>query len=391
MQYGRRMTILPKMMDACCQGKLNQLVGYRIWLGAILALSFCSLSHAQERPSSRTDRPSSRELETGIALAQKGDLAGAERSFERAAVLHPGDAQALTALGQVQEQQGKLSESIETFHRVIGLDPLSADAHVNLGIALGDHSELAAALQESVTAIHLAPNSADANFLRGRLLNDLGKPEDARNEYRKVLEIAPRFAEALYYWAALEGDAGNKVDQGNLLRRYLNLRPENATAWFQLGQILQEEHRDSEAIAACRRAIALRPNYSAAIYFLGRALKNTDPLESKRLVERVEELEHSGQTIDRINMLGNQANLKMNDANYRGAIEDLKNAIVLCGRCELLGALEKNIGLAYCHAGQLGAGERELKIAETLIPEDPSVKEALQTVKQQRSQIPDRH
>ena len=61
-------------------------------------------------------------------------------------------------------------------------------------------------------------------------------------------------------------------------------------------------------------------------------------------------------------MLGNQANAKMFEANYKGAIDDLKNAIVLCGRCKLLGALEKNLGLAYCHAGQLDAGERELKL-----------------------------
>jgi tetratricopeptide (TPR) repeat protein len=360
-----------------------------IWLGIIVALCFCSLSHAQEKPSSRTDRPSNRELETGIALAQKGDLAGAEESFERAVMLHPRDAQALTALGQVQEQQGKSSDSIATFHKVIGLDPGSADAHVNLGIALGDHSELAAALEESATAVHLAPNSAEGHFLRGRLLNDIGKSGEAVDEFRKVLEITPRFAEALYYWAALEGDAGNEVDQANLLRRYLNLRPENATAWFQLGQILQEERRDSEAIAAWKRATALNPNYSAALYSLGRALKGTDPAESKRLVERCKELESDRQTIDQVNMLGNQANLKMYDANYKGAIEDLKNAIVLCGRCELVGALEKNLGLAYCHAGRLNAGERELKIAESTMPEDPSVKAALETVRRQRAQALD--
>jgi tetratricopeptide (TPR) repeat protein len=187
----------------------------------------------------------------------------------------------------------------------------------------------------------------------------------------------------------LEADVGNKVDQGNLLRRYLNLRPENATAWFQLGQILQEEHRDSEAIAAWKHATALNPNYSPALYSLGRALKTTDPAESKRLVERCKELESDRQTIDRVNMLGNQANLKMYDANYKGAIDDLKNAIVLCGSCELLGALEENLGLAYCHAGQLNAGERELKIAESLMPEDPSVKVALQTVRRQRAQALD--
>ncbi len=371
------------------QPKIAHARNFGIWLGLILALSPWPRSHAQDRQSSSADGLSTRGLETGIALAQKGDLRGAEGAFERAVRLHPNDARALTALGQVQEQLGKSSESIETFRKVVGLDPNSADAHVNLGIALGDHSELVAALDESVKAIHLAPNSADAHFLRGRFLSDLGRPEAARDEFRKVLEIAPRFAEALYYWAALEGDEGDKIEQGNLLRRYLKLRPDQATAWFQLGQILQEEHRDSEAITAWRRSIALNPNYSAALYSLGRVLRSTDPVESKQFVERFEVQERDRQTIDRVNMLGNQANLKMTDSNFRGAIDDLKNAIVLCGRCDRLGALEKNIGLAYCHAGQLGAGERELKVAEALMPGDPSVKTALQIVRQQRAQALD--
>jgi hypothetical protein len=76
----------------------------------------------------------------------------------------------------------------------------------------------------------------------------------------------------------------------------------------------------------------------------------------------------------------------MFEADYKRAIDDLKNAIVLCGSCKLLGALEKNLGLAYCHAGQLDAGERELKIAESLIPDDLDVKTALQIVAKQRVQ-----
>jgi hypothetical protein len=51
-----------------------------------------------------------------------------------------------------------------------------------------------------------------------------------------------------------------------------------------------------------------------------------------------------------------------------------------------IAALGRNLGLAYCHAGQLDAGERELGIAEALIPGDPSIKTALQIVKQQREQ-----
>ena len=122
---------------------------YCLLAGLILALFSGSLSRSQETRQQKDDPSSSPELQRGIALAQKGDFKKAEEAFEQAVTLHPSDARALTALGQVQEQLGKLPESIETFRKVIELDPRSADAHENLGIALGDRSDLAAALKES--------------------------------------------------------------------------------------------------------------------------------------------------------------------------------------------------------------------------------------------------
>jgi tetratricopeptide (TPR) repeat protein len=359
---------------------------YCLLASLMLALSSGSLLRSQETRRQRDDLSSGPELQRGIALAQKGDFKQAEEAFAQAVALDPTDARAFTALGQVQEQLGKLPESIETFRKVIELDPRSADAHENLGIALGDRSNLAEALNESSIATQLAPRSASAHFLRGRLLSDLGKHEEAREEFRQTLDIAPEYAEALYYWAALEGDEGNVEMRGNLLKRYVRLRPDQATAFDQLGHVLAEEHRESEAAAAWRRAIALNPQDSEAIYFLARVLRQTNPDESEQLMERAQELGNDQRTIARIKMLGSQANAKIYEANYKEAIDDLTNAIVLCGRCQLLGALKKNLGLAYCHAGQLDAGERELKLSESLIPDDPDVKTALQIAEQQRRQ-----
>ena len=353
-------------------------------LGLIFASHSANILRCQQSQRYKVDPSTDPILDKGVALARKGNFKAAEEVFEQAVTLHPQDARALTALGQVQDQLGSLPESIETFRKVIALDPLSADAHVNLGIALGDHADLAGALAESMNATRLAPDSAGAHFLCGRLLGDLGRRDEARGEFRKALEIAPRYAEALNYWAALEGDAGNVTAQENLLKRYVKLRPDQATAWVQLGQILKNENREPEAIAALRRALSINPQYIEAMYSLARALKVTDPVQSNQLIQRIQELERDQRTIDRIKVLGNQANAKMNQADYKGAIEDLKNALVLCGRCELLGDLEKNLGLAYCRAGQLDAGERELKTAEELKPDDSSVKEALTVLKQQR-------
>ena len=354
--------------------------------GLILAFFCGPLSHPQEARQQKADLSSDPELQKGIALARKGDFKSAEEAFEKTVTLHPLDARVLTALGQVQEQLGRLPESVETFRKVVELDPLSAEAHENLGIALGDQADLSAALKESSIAVRLAPRSASVHFLRGRLLLDLGKHEEARDDFREALKIAPKYAEALYCWATLEGDEGDRVMQEKLLKRYLGLRPDQAAAFDQLGHALEEEHQESKAVVAWRRAIALNPEYSEAIYSLARALRLTDPVESKQLMQRAQELGSNQRTADRVTMLGNQANAKMFEANYKGAIDDLKNAIVLCGRCKLLGALEKNLGLAYCHAGQLDAGERELRISESLIPDDPDVKTALQIVEKQRRQ-----
>jgi len=359
---------------------------YYLLASLILALFSGFLSHSQETRHQKVDLSSDPELQRGISLARKGDFKKAEEAFEQAVALHPDDPRTLTALGEVQAQLGRLPESIETFRKVIELDPLSASAHENLGIAFADGSDLADALKESSIATQFAPGLASAHFLRGRVLGDLGNHAEARVEFRKTLDISPNYAEALHYWAALEGDEGNPEIQGNLLKRYLKLRPDQATAFNELGHVLEKEHREPEAVEAWRRAIALNPQYSDAIYSLARALRRTDPVESKQLMERIQELGSDQRTIDRVNLLGNQANAKIYEANYKGAIDDLKNAIILCGDCKLLGALEKNLGLAYCHAGQLDAGERELKISQSLIPDDPGVKAALQIAEQQRRQ-----
>jgi tetratricopeptide (TPR) repeat protein len=326
------------------------------------------------------------ELRTGIALARKGDLRGAEVVFEDVVARHPGDPLALTALGQVQDQLGQSVDSIATFRKVLTLDPRSADAHMNLGISLADNGQLAAAFEESSSAIKLAPLSANAHFLRGRILSDIGRGDEARNEFRTVMELSPGYAEALFYWAQIEGDEGNTRSQGELLKRYVKLRPDRAVAYVELGHVLEDEQLESDAITAWKRAIVLNPNYADAIYSLARALRKTNPPESRQLRQKLVDLESDQRNKDRIDMLGNRANAEMADGNYKGAISNLNEAIALCGRCELLPPLEKDIGLAYCHAGQLNFGEQALKMAHSLRPKDASVMAALEIVRQQRSQ-----
>lgn len=193
------------------------LLGLILFSLVFLSFRFQGRAQQQARP------PADSDLQSGIALARKGDLKGAELAFQNVVIYHPNEPFALTALGEVKDQLGKSKEAVATFRKVIALNPQSAEAHENLAISLADSGELAAALEESLIATKLAPHSANAHFLRGRILSDLGRREEARNEFRTVMELAPDYAEALFYWAELGGDEGNTKAQGDLLKRYVRL------------------------------------------------------------------------------------------------------------------------------------------------------------------------
>lgn len=343
----------------------------------------------------QTDRDATRQLfntkiDNGVAAARKGDFRTAEEVFRSAVSLRPHDPRGLTALGQAQEELGKYLESEDTFREVLRLDPTSPEAHVNLAIALADQGSLASALEETTSAIRLDPNSSAAHLMRGRLMSDLKRPAEARTEFRLALKYDPRNVEALRNWAALEEDEGDKRAQGELLRRYIQFRPTDADAQCQYGMIMESEGQGAMAIAALRKAIKLNPEYREAIYALARAVERTDPEEARALFQRVQYLSHDQQIRDRVRLLGNQANAEMAESNYAAAIADLQHAIALCGKCDLLGALDKNLGLAYCHKGQLDSCERELKKAKLLIPGDPDVALALRIAQRNRDQALDR-
>jgi hypothetical protein len=61
-------------------------------------------------------------------------------------------------------------------------------------------------------------------------------------------------------------------------------------------------------------------------------------------------------------------------------VSQLEEAVQVCGNCQSKGDLHKNLGLIYCRSGNLEKGERELRVADSLNPNDPDVKKSLQII-----------
>ena len=83
---------------------------------------------------------------------------------------------------------------------------------------------------------------------------------------------------------------------------------------------------------------------------------------------------------DRATTLSNFAIASAQAHDWQQAVSQLKEALELCGDCRSKGDLHKNLGLIYCRSGDIENGAQQLHLAEKLIPDDPDVKKALQTV-----------
>ena len=315
-------------------------------------------------------------MRQGIAFARAGHYRSAQAAFETATSLRPANPLALTALGEVEDQDGHSRQSINVFRRVIELNPKSADAHINLAIALADDGHLSAALNQDESAIRIDPRSSLAHFTCGRLLDSLGRVKEAETEFRVTLSISPRYYKALLEWARLEKSVGNIPEEVKLLKRYVGLSP-TANAYWRLGEAFQEEGRYQDAVVAWERAHSMAPDNTRVLYSLGRALRKTSPPRSRQLLHHLAIIKQDHYRIDRANLMGNHGNAEIYAGHYRKAVKDFKAALAICGNCSVSWALHENLGLAYCHAGQLSDGIHELHIAATLKPNDPSILKAL--------------
>jgi tetratricopeptide (TPR) repeat protein len=328
-------------------------------------------------------------LNLGLILAQQQKFADAEAPLDKALQLAPEDLRVLSAAGKVKARLGKSDEGNALLRKVVVVSPKSAAAHLDLAIALAGSYDLPGALAETAEAVQLAPQSASAHFNHGRVLFDLGRGAEARADLEMASRLAPQMAEPQYLLAMLEKQAGDYKGAIPLLQTVVKLQPRNETAWYLLGQCLEPEKRSQEAIAAWKESIAIDPENAQALWSLSRALRPLDAAEATRLMNRYAAVQKERRIIDRAETLANDAVASMQAQDWPQAIRQLKEAIDACGQCSVRAELHKKLGLMHCHAGELDAGERELRFAQAARPGDAEVERALTLIARARKQALD--
>ena len=236
------------------------------------------------------------------------------------------------------------------------------------------------ALVEASEAVRLAPQSGVAHFYRGRILYDLGRTTEAQPEFETASQLVPQMPEPRYFLALVDKQEGKFPLAAGLLKETVKLQPRNATAWNLLGQSLERESQTQAAIAAWRQAVAIEPDNSQALWSLARAVKSSDPGEAARLMARYSRVQRQRHIVDEASTLGNEALVAGAAHDWPEAIRRFRKAIEVCGDCAIKADLHKKLGLTAWQTGDIDGGEKELRLAQALKPEDQDIDQALERI-----------
>jgi tetratricopeptide (TPR) repeat protein len=190
--------------------------------------------------------------------------------------------------------------------------------------------------------------------------------------------LQPDYPTALYFLAISLGPSPRATEA---LRRLVKIEPSNADAQYLLGQNLLHEGMTKEAIEHWKIAVKEDPQNASALYNLARTLDKVNDPEAQAYLQRFHELQKVRRLSDRVQTLNNFALEAANGHNWPQAVEQLREAIQLCGQCQQLPVLHRNLGLIYSRKGDVQKGQRELEMALAIDPNDADAQTALRTLR----------
>jgi predicted O-linked N-acetylglucosamine transferase (SPINDLY family) len=208
----------------------------------------------------------------GLVLHSLNRLDEAIASYDRALVLKPHYAIALTNRGLALAALGRLVEALDSYDRALALSPDDAAALLNRGNALHRLERFAEALESYDQVLAIRPDLAEAHFFRGEALRYRGRLDEAGASYDRALALKPDFVEALINRGDILTHLGHFAEALESYEQVLAIRPDLAEAHFFRGEALRYRERLDEAVASYDRALALKPDFVEALVNRGNIL-----------------------------------------------------------------------------------------------------------------------
>jgi len=133
-------------------------------------------------------------LNVGYALFDKGDVNGAIKHYQEAALIRPNNPKVYLNLGEAFENRKDSKTAIEYYEKGLKLDPNNTDLHTALGTLLGSSGNTDEAIQHFQKAITINDRCIEAYNNLGNLELKTGNYDKAIEHYEKALSIDPHQA-----------------------------------------------------------------------------------------------------------------------------------------------------------------------------------------------------
>jgi tetratricopeptide (TPR) repeat protein len=127
----------------------------------------------------------------GFNLLGEKETARGIRALERAAALHPGNAELHSLIGEHFFEANKNTLARDYLERALAADSKNEKARLSLGLACGDGGEVERAKKLLKDSIRLAGTSFAAHYGLGRLLIVEKKWAEALKEFKSALAVRP--------------------------------------------------------------------------------------------------------------------------------------------------------------------------------------------------------
>jgi|GEM_PF-4894168 len=257
----------------------------------------------------------------GQLYRNKGDLANAKTTWEKALEYDPDSLRAHLALAQIAEVNYDTATAISHYEAVLNKDPNNLPLLLRVGELRYRNNEMTEALKAFSKATEIAPASASANFWRALMHEHMGEWKQAIGLLKKVADKSPEVGVLLrlsYYYtqlgthgqaiSILEGLAKSEPENADFLNylaiayeqdqkyekaikamlKLIDLDDQNAEYQFYLSTLYDRTKRFPKAEIHLKKAIELNSNYAIAFNYLGYTYAdlNRNLQEAETLVQR---------------------------------------------------------------------------------------------------------
>jgi tetratricopeptide (TPR) repeat protein len=189
--------------------------------------------------------------------------------FNKALEAAPGNAEALSGIGDAYARLNQLDNGIEYYQQAVAADGNLLEARLGLALMLERKGDKAGAIAQLNAALSARSWSADAHYNLGRLLDDA---EQAIPHLAQAVTIRPSFADAQAEYGRRLSTLGRFAEAIPPLRAALAQLPNVAQMSELLGIALWKTGSFDEAETLLRAAIAGVPNSARANEALGEVL-----------------------------------------------------------------------------------------------------------------------